>query len=533
MTSRPTSEDKLPSSDNPPKDPTARSDRARDLKKNVRGSAVLLFGRGIGVLINLAAQVLLVRALTVVEYGSFAFGLSVAAIVANGIRFGLDRGIIRFVSMHEEREEYGEMAGVISLALALVSTAGIVIVGATYLASPWLGPLMPNEIAESVLLILIWFAPVQAIDVIFIKLLAIFSSPKTLALRRHIFMPALRLIVVGLLILFGEDVRFLAIAWVLASALSVGLSAVIVARILRKRSLLSWFRPRAMVFRTRQLLHFSVPLMTTDFALVARSQLVVFLLGVVQSASAVAIYRAVQPVARLNVFIFESFKTLFVPAASRMYARGDKEGIGELYWQACAWILLFTFPVFLVTFVLAEPLTVLLFGDRYVGSSDVLSFLSLGIFLNAVAGTNTLSLQVVGRVRMAVMIDAMTLVLALIFAAVLIPSLGALGGALANCITLILRNAFTQWVLLRERIVGSPTSAFVRTGTTTFVLAVGLFVLERLFHISWVIMLPLVVVSGAITFFYSLRVLDIDSTFPELRRIPLMNWLVPQTQTGE
>ena len=95
----------------------------------------------------------------------------------------------------------------------------------------------------------------------------------------------------------------------------------------------------------------------------------------------------------------------FTPLAARMFARHDREGINQLYWQTAIWIAVLSFPLFALTFSLADPLTVTLFGERYEGSAVYLSLLALGYYFNAALGFNGLTLKVYGRLRYIVTIN--------------------------------------------------------------------------------------------------------------------------------
>jgi O-antigen/teichoic acid export membrane protein len=473
----------------------------------------------------------LVRALTVAEYGAFAFALSVVLVSSDAIRLGLHKGVARFVPIHEERQEYGELAGVIVLVLSVISILGVAMIGLVYLTRPWFVPAMPDQLSASLLLILIFLGPIQALDLIMIRLLAIFATPAVLAVRRHLLMPILKLSAVSSMILAGQDVEFLAAAWVVATGISIVLSVVIVIEIFHRRSLLPWFRPQQIRFQHRQLFRFSIPLVSSDVVSTMRTQLVVFLLGIMQTAAAVASFRAVLPLARLNLVIFDSFKTLYMPAAARMYARNDMEGMGALYWQACSWILVFTFPLFLTIFCLAEPLTVQVFGERYAGSGNILRWLSIGIFLNAVAGTNALSLEIVGRVRTVVAIDVLTLLSALVLNVILIWAYGAIGGAIASCATLIIRNIGAQWVLMKDGIVGRPMPAFIRVGTAALALTIFMVAFEIVMEPDLFLSVTLVCVAAASVFLRGIRELGVSETFPELNRIPGIRILSSRTRS--
>src|SRR5690606_6629489 len=108
---------------------------------------------------------------------------------------------------------------------------------------------------------------------------------------------------------------------------------------------------------------------------------------------------AVVPVARLNQVVLQSFTFLYTPLAARMYAKEDTENINDLYWRTAIWILIFSFPVFAVTFSLAQPVTIFLFGERYADSGIILAILSLGYYFNAALGFNNHTLRVYGVIR--------------------------------------------------------------------------------------------------------------------------------------
>jgi O-antigen/teichoic acid export membrane protein len=115
--------------------------------------------------------------------------------------------------------------------------------------------------------------------------------------------------------------------------------------------------------------------------------------------SDVAFYRAAAPIAELNNIVFASFTLLYTPLAARLFARADYRGINGLYWQTAAWMSVLTFPIFAVTFSLAKPLTMFLYGARYAPSGPVLALLSLASYFNVILGFNLQTLKVFKRWR--------------------------------------------------------------------------------------------------------------------------------------
>src|SRR5690606_26752430 len=103
--------------------------------------------------------------------------------------------------------------------------------------------------------------------------------------------------------------------------------------------------------------------------------LAILLLEYFRSTTAVAEYRAVLPIAGLNLVVFEAFGFLFMPLAARLYARRDGKAIDDLYWRTSMLISVLTFPVLAVSCALAGPITVFLFGADYAGAAPLLAIL--------------------------------------------------------------------------------------------------------------------------------------------------------------
>src|SRR5690606_25472126 len=83
------------------------------------------------------------------------------------------------------------------------------------------GALLDDPALEPLLLILVFLAPIQALDNLFQSLLAVFVRPKAIFVRRHVLGPLFRLVVVLLLIAADGGARFLAAGYVIAGALGV------------------------------------------------------------------------------------------------------------------------------------------------------------------------------------------------------------------------------------------------------------------------------------------------------------------------
>ncbi|MEE9398190.1 MAG: oligosaccharide flippase family protein [Methylococcales bacterium] len=496
-------------------------------KKHIRGSTLLLAGRLIGVLVNFVIQIIIVRYLAKAEYGAFAFASAVMMIGSHFVALGLNKGLNRFVPIYQERGQYDMMAGTIVLVLCTMLVFGSAMAALVFgLGGVFGGYFAPDPLSLSLLLIFIWVAPIQALDDATVKLFAIFASPRSVFFRRHILTPGLRLSAVLALVFFEGDAVFLAVAYLVVGILGVVIALVIITQVLRQKGLLRFFRFKNLNIPVRKIFRFSFPLLSSDLVAALRGTLVIVFLGAFQGAVGVAAFRSVLSVARLNNMVSDSFRLLFEPAAGRLYARDDRVGINELYWRTASWVVVFTFPIFAISFALAQPLTVLLFGERYADSGIILAFLAVGIFLNAAFGYNADTLRVFNKVRSIVVIDLMVALLALLLFMLLIPQFGALGGAMASCAVIVTQNFFYQMVLVRAGALKLIDARFLKILFIVVVAVAGLFVTQRIFAPPIYVGFMLAAVASLFVLSLTGPTLGVEAAFPELTRFAAARWVL-------
>src|SRR6266508_679375 len=293
-------------------------------QKHIRGSSLLLGGRFLSLGINFAIQILIVRYLSKADYGAWAYALSLVSLAVGVATFGLDRSITRFIPIYDEEKEYDKLWGTIAMVVGTILSMG---------------------------------------------LFAVMAKPRAIFFRKYVLGPLLRLTVVLLLVLSGAGVTFLAAGFVASGAFTVGLYGFFLYRTVRSEGLiehLSWAR---LDMPWREVFGFTVPLLASDLLYMVMNTTDALLVGHYNGAEGVGALRVILPAAHLNQIVFTSFTLLFTPAAARLFARGDTEGISNLYWQTAAWIAVLSFPIFALTFSLSNPLTVAIYGARYESSA--------------------------------------------------------------------------------------------------------------------------------------------------------------------
>lgn len=181
-----------------------------------------------------------------------------------------------------------------------------------------------------------------------------------------------------------------------------------------------------------------------------------------------------------------------------------------------------SFPVFALTFSLAKPLAIFLYGARYAPSGSVLALLSLPIYFNVVIGFNLQTLKIFERLRYVIAVSLVTVLANVLLCAPLIKVYGAMGGALGSSAAVIVYNLLLQAGL-------SPTAHFhvfdrryFSVYLTIALSACGLFFAGFLTSLSLYALLPVAACVSLVVFALTKKKLNIAETFPELLRLPFM-----------
>ncbi len=503
------------------------SDIDRASQRHIRGSTILLVGRIISLALNFGVQVLTVRYLTKSDYGAFAYALSIASIGASISLFGLDKAVTRFIPIYHEKGDLRKMLGTVVMTLGTIIGIGLALIFiVTGLRAVWGAYVVNDPTALSLLVIMIALAPMQAMDSWFQGMFAVFAKPQAIFFRRHVLGPLLRLLAVLVVILSGATVYTLAVGYLIGGLLGLLAYLTMLWQLLRENKLLAGSLIRNLDIPFREVFSFSSPLLTSDVVTILRSSMVIVFLEYFTTTTEVAELRAVLPVAGLNLVVMQSFKYLFTPLAARLFAREDKQGLNNLYWRTAIWIAVFSFPIFAVSFSLAQPLTILIFEERYASSGIILAILALGNYFNAAVGLNSYTLRVYGKVRYIVGIDLASGLLSVAFSLLLIPRYGAIGAAIAVSATLIIYNLLNHAGLSLGTEIDLFQWRYLRVYASIIASAALLWLFDALLEPHFGISFALTALVSIVLLRINREVMDVEVMFPELKRLPLLRTLM-------
>ena len=495
--------------------------------KFVRGSTAIFAGRVISLVLKFFIQVLIVRYLSKSDFGAFAYALNMVDIAQIVVLIALDNAAARFIPIYDEQKDYDSLFGFIILSLVSIiglgaATTLFFIAGRGLLS----GTLISDDVALSVVIILIALGPLEALDSWFQSLFAGFGTVRAIFFRRYILWPMLQMIAVVIVLLLRSDVYWLSIGYLVGGAMGTVLYGLMSYNLLRRKKVLQHFHWKTIKFRPGEIFGFSVPMFLTGLGFLVRSQLAIVLLAFFRGTVAVAEYRAVQPVVALNSVVYTSFALLYLPVASRLFARKDTSGINKLFWQGAAWIAITSFPVFLVTFSLASPLVKLLFGEQYASSAIIMTIAAFGTYFNSVMGFNKDTLRAYNKVKYLMFVDFTVVAAALISFFVFMPVFGAVGAAISYTLAIVFNNILYHIGLVKHAGIKVFEPEYLPIYTLIAVFAAGLSIVQWLFSPSLFITVPLAAVLSLIVLRVSAPRLQMDEYFPELSKVPVLKNLL-------
>jgi O-antigen/teichoic acid export membrane protein len=502
-----------------------RSDSVGIARDHIRGSSLFLVGNVLSLAITFLPHLVLVRYLTTEAFGHLAYALSLVA-VGKTYALGFNEAMSRFVPIFHAKRDPSKVLGSIVVVFAVsLLISGLLLLTFAVASGPILALLTKGREPAGLLFILMFMVPLEITDLLIMNLFACFGRAREVFFGKFIIPPMLRVIVITLVVFRHLELRSLAYGYLSVEFITVIVFGALMVRELRRQQLLQ--KLSCIRLPIREIFSFSVPLMASNVIGMIGSSIPVLLLGYFHPMSTVAYYRVVLPAAVLCSMIPGNFMALYMPSASRLFAKGDTTGINHLFWETSLWMSVLAFPIFLATACFARPLTVFLYGARYAPSAPILAILSLGYFINVIFAFNGVTLKVLGKIRLMVVLNIVTPIIIVVFNLLLIPRYGAVGAAVATAAGLIMGDFLRQLSLW---LAGGGISFFERRFASFYLVlgssAIGLYLIQLFTPDNIYIALTLAFSVSTFVLWRVKKHLRIADTFPELLRLPVVGRLL-------
>ncbi len=496
-------------------------------RKQIRGSSLLLAGRGISLVINLMTQIAVIRYLSKLDYGAFAWAFSAVELAAMGATFGMDKSLSRFGAIFHEKKDYRRLTG----ALILTSVVVLFLGGATllfawsmqgYMISRW----TIDPLAITTLMTLVLLVPINAISSLSLSIFAFLNKVQTVFYRRHLIGPISRLICVISVMALHGGLHHISIAYLVSGLIAVSFDLGLVSVYLKKENIPEKLNKDRPIIPIKELFGYSLPILASDLAFLFRGTFVVLLLGWLASTTASGSFRAVLSIARLNELVLLNFSLLFTPLASRLFSNSNEKQLAEMYEKTSIWALVLSFPMFAASVTLGGPIVHILFGPDYADASQLLAVLAIGYYFQAMMGFNGRLLRVLGRVRLILLFDIMATVLTFLLCWYLIPVYEGIGAVIAVTAGMTFHTLAKYFTIKLTTSYANNATDYNQSFLVAGSCALLLLALRLLFDLHWIAGLFLTGLTSWIVVRSNRSGMNITHYFPEIKRIPVLgDWL--------
>lgn len=430
--------------------------RGIDLTSGMRGELVRGVGasfilRIIGAALSLAVSVTLARVLGPEGYGVYAFCLAVVSMMAIPAQFGVGTVMVRFCAAYEKQRDWGLLKGLLQWGNRFVLISSVILAASAGLVlaiSPGLVPPQSNETLWWALLLL----PVLALGELRAAALRGFRRFVTGQLPETLLRPGGLLLIVGTLIALSLkpdlDATDAMLAYIAASILAFFLGTwwllraipISVKKASASRDLITWRKAMSILSLTRG-------------GRVALGRMDIIFVGSLVGAEAAGIYRVASALAGLIGFGVGAVNNVIGPYFSRLHVSGQRQRIRRLLLLACGALALLSILIALALVFFGENLIRIVYGSSFSAAWIPLLILSVGQLINGMTGPVGILTNMTGQERWTLLAIISALVMVVPAYLILVPWLGAIGGAVAMTGSLMILNGVLSariWLWMRS-----------------------------------------------------------------------------------
>jgi len=173
----------------------------------------------------------------------------------------------------------------------------------------------------------------------------------------------------------------------------------------------------------------------------------ILMLGWFLGPTSVGIYRSIQPVAKMLIFLLQALTFIYLPIATRYFQKEAFDELDSIYKTSTRWISLLTFPLFIYLVVFGKPLISTLFTPDYASAWVALGILSVGMYSRVFAGPNGMTVKAINRTREDLFASVGGVVTNFVLNILLIPEFGISGAALATACGFFVYNIIDLFII--------------------------------------------------------------------------------------
>lgn len=407
-----------------------------------------IFAGGIAYL----TKIVLVRNLTVEEYGLFFSVLTLVLFLQVFISLGLPTGLARTIAKFRVKEEFGRIKSIIMGSFVIQMSMALLVMIVLFFLSEYLSlNYFENEDAKWLLLVLLLFFPLNVLKSQLSALFNGFSKSVYLSLIQFLYnVGILGIVLGGFYVVSGVQVPALAYIgsfFVVFIVLAIPLFKTF-----------NVFKVKSEGFRSSnsELLVFSVPLLFTAIGATLLSYFDTLMLTYYETLIEVGVYNIVYPTALLLVLIGSSVGLALLPVVTRLFEEGKKEILPSAFSKVYVYVGFVVIPAIVILVLLSEYIIEIFFGGEYLIGLLVFNILAVGSLFKIFVAIQNQALIGVGKSKSIFWVFFIGAVSNVILNLVLIPLYSLTGAGVATVMSFMLMFVISYYMLHKEVTIRFP-----------------------------------------------------------------------------
>lgn len=423
---------------------------ARENRILARGGSLNVVGAVFSAVTNFALVVVVTRGIGVDDAGRFFTVTSVFLVLQTLARLGADLGLVYFVSRFLAIGQQARIKVCIWVAFGPVVVFAIALALATGLMSDWIGRLVDaggRELVPAVALLAV-LLPIAVSYDLMLSVTRGFGRMRPTVVIEKIGRPLAQLIGLGIVVLLGGGMILLVAVWAAPYVLFGALTWRAMQEDIRSVAGQphQGEQPRVRRMQQRRLRRmggefwrFTGPRSVASCAQILLQRMDIIIVAAMRGPGDAAIYAAATRFLVVGQLGNQAISMTVQPRLSALLARGKRDTARSLYQTSTAWLVLLSWPVFLLSAVYA-PVVLGLFGEQYRQGAMVVVIMGLSMLVASGCGVVDIVLIMTGRTMANLGNTVLALGLNLALDLLLVPVLGILGAAIGWAVALLAAN---------------------------------------------------------------------------------------------
>lgn len=409
-------------------------------------------GVGLGMLnlssagLGFAISVYLARTLGASEFGTFAFAIGIATLLALPLTGGLPTLMVREIASARERGKPEKVLGIVRwgfLLQASIVSALIAIAAICYWTASVMGiwPFNTHETLIAGLVLLL--VPVMGMLQVQRGILAGHGKVVLGGMGEQLFRPALML---ALLVVAAPILAYGSLG-ALAIQISAGLGAALAVTALTHKAVPRYVA-KTRVMHHQEWVRALLPLTGTTAILVLTNNTDIFMLGMLGPPENVGGYRIAAQIAALAAMPMQIVRALAAPRIAGAHAREDFKGMQVELVQAARIVSCAALGYLLLFAIFGKPFLAWIFGPEFMIAYGPCLVLVVGTIVSCGCGLVSVTLQLTCNARLVAWSAAVAAVANLLLNLLLVPIYGPIGAAIGTTVALVAMQ-LQLWVQVR------------------------------------------------------------------------------------